>query len=66
MQEGEGETRKPEDRPQLPRETKETSASETPPDWGGSEIDENQPEPHHNHESSDDGGQSQACNQWPC
>ena len=30
--------------------------TETPPDWGGSETDENQPEPHHNHESSDDGG----------
>ena len=58
VQEGEGEIKKPEDRPPLPRETKEASATETPPDWGGSETDENQPEPHHNHESSDDGGKA--------
>ena len=52
-------------RPPPLREIKATSASETPPDWGGSETDENQAQPHHNHESSDEGEPGQPCNQWP-
>ena len=56
---------RPENKPPPLREIKATSASETPPDWGGSETDENQAEPHHNHESSDEGEPGQPCNQWP-
>ena len=66
VQEGESEvTVRPENRPPPLREIRATSASETPPDWGGSETDENQAEPHHNHESSDEGEPGQPCNQWP-